>query len=86
MQLLFCSVDKKWVNGSFSCDDGTRLYPESAVTGSLSVKDRRNVEIKCGKKTGKIPPPSSRGIYKFILYCRFLKNAFRGLFSGNCKS
>ncbi len=48
--------------GSFSYDDGTRLYPESAVTGNLSEDDRMNVEKIYGKKIGKILPPY-RGIY-----------------------
>ncbi len=48
--------------GSFSHDDGTRLYPESARTGNLSVDDRTNIEKSYGKKKGIIPPPSSQGI------------------------
>ncbi len=65
-ELFFCSVDKILVKeeyyGSFSCDDGTRLYPESARTGNLSKDDRTNIEKSYGKKKGKIPPPSSQGI------------------------
>ncbi len=44
---------------SFSYDDGTILYPESARTGNLSKGDRTNVEIEYGKKMGKAPLPSS---------------------------
>ena len=63
---IICSVDKKWVkkehHGSFSYDDGTRLYPKSAVTGNLFEGDRMNVEIMYRKKM-EAPPPSSQGIY-----------------------
>ena len=45
----------------FYHSDGTRLYPKSAVTGSLSEDDRRNIENSYGKKKGKIPP-FSQGI------------------------
>ncbi len=63
---MFCSVDKKWVikecHGSFSYDDGTRLYPKSAVTGNLSEGDRRNAEKNYGKEIGEIFTPPSQGI------------------------
>ncbi len=49
---------KKEYHGSFHHDDGTRLYPKSAVTGNLSEDDRKNIEIQYGKKK----TPSSQGI------------------------
>ena len=56
---------KKEYYGSFHHDDGTKLYPKSAVTGSLSEDDKNTVEIEYRKKMGKAPedPPSSQGIY-----------------------
>ncbi len=68
--LLSCSIDIRWVKKGvkkedygkiFYHSDGTRLYPKSAVTGSLSEDDRRNIENSYGKKKGKIPP-FSQGI------------------------
>ena len=55
-----------------SLKDG-RLYPKSALTGSLSVDDRENIEKSYGKKKPqgtdnkiKFPPPS--GLHISYIY------------------